>query len=73
MYSVWMQGMGGGRLRARWTLVESQDELSIDPRGLVVVVVVALDDVVVVIDVLVARCCFNIVVVFVRYLLKSGI
>lgn len=56
-------------MRARWTLVESQDRLSIDPRGLVV----ALDDIVVVIDVLVARCCFNIVVVFVRYLLKSGI
>lgn len=62
----------GGGLRARWTLVESQDGLSIDPRGLVVAVV-ALDDVVVVIDVLVAQCCFNIVVVFVRYLLKSGI
>lgn len=47
-------------------MVESQDRLSIDPRGLVVVIVV-------VIDVLVARCCFNIVVVFVRYLLKYGI
>lgn len=39
----------GGRLRARWTLVESQDRLSIDPRGLVLVV--ALDVVVVITDV----------------------
>lgn len=62
------KGWGGG-LRARWTLVESQDRLSIDPRGLVV----ALDNIVAVIDVLVTRCCFNIAVVFVRYLLKSGI
>lgn len=42
MYSVCMQGMGWGRLRARWTLAESQDRLFIDPRGLLVVVV-ALD------------------------------